>query len=78
MCQSVSPSIGPLFGSPAGPSTEWMHRCLPVRLVFCKLSLYFDYVTSDLVKNVEMEMAEPVIGLFLIVQTHNLCDLFKI
>ncbi len=32
--QSVGPSIDTLVGSPAGPSIGWMHRCLPVRLVF--------------------------------------------
>ena len=32
--QSVSQSIGPLVGSPAGSSIGWMHRCLPVRLVY--------------------------------------------
>ena len=42
--QSVSPSIGPLVGSPGGPSIGWMHRCLPVRLVI------FDSVSTLFLK----------------------------
>ena len=32
-CLSVCQLVGPSIGSFIGPSTGWMHRCLPVRLV---------------------------------------------
>ena len=33
VCESVGQLVHPLVGSPAGPFTGWMHRCLPVRFV---------------------------------------------